>query len=353
MKSLKKLRVSSLCVLLAVSLAAPASYAGPPASPAQKVSSEKAEVAAHAETQPEPDEKAKARIRFERGVELYDSGDVEAAYIEFRRAYSLVPSYHLLFNIAQTQAELKDYVGAMASLRRYLQDGGSEISAERRVAVHNEIRRLKTYVAYIRLNVSAKGAQIKVDGVISQEAHRGQGIAVSAGRRKIEVSHKGYLSWERDIDVAGEDRLSLDVMLVPKPSEAPQRLVVDAPLNPVVRVPAEPPPKRLGAMFWTGVGATAVFGAGAAALGILALKARDEHKKLLGTAPTTQEKLNDSAQKVKNLALGTDIGLILTTSAAAFTIAAVFLGRKKRREYERKRLNAAVSPNGVWLRGRF
>lgn len=338
MSTMKHLRIHSLCVLLACSLVAPPTLAAGPPKPPQSSS------------QTASTDTDKARVRFERGVELYESGDVEAAYIEFKRAYALVPNYHLLFNIAQAQAELKDYVGALESLSKYLEDGAGKISTERRIAVHKEIKRLKTYLAIVHLKLKVEGAQVKVDGKpVDMSLHRGE-IAVSAGRRKIEVLHKDYLPWERYIDVAGEDNLDLDVELVARPKETKTLALVPKPAPGAASQAAVKKP-RFGPMFWSGVAATAAFGVGTAVVGGLALGAQSKHDKLLKSFPTTQSDIQDSADKVKNLALATDIGLIVTTGAAAFTVAAFFWEKKKKRK--REGIRTAVSPGALWIHGRF
>lgn len=336
---MKHLSINSLCVVLACSLVAPPAYAVNDGSFKVQPQASKSDL--------DTSDTDKARLRFERGVELYESGDVEAAYIEFKRAYELVPNYHLLFNIAQAQAELKDYVGALGSLDQYLKDGGNKISTERRIAVHQEVKRLKTYVAYVRLELEVKDAQVKVDGkVVDLRASLGE-IAVSAGRRKVEVLHKDYLPWERYIDVAGEDNLKLDVDLVARPKLTKAIVSKDAPVSATEEVQK----RRVGPVFWSGVAATATFGIGTIVLGSLAMRAQGKHEELLRTFPTSQPAIDKSAKDVKGLALATDIGLIVTTGAAAFTVVSYFWGSKKKRKQEG--VKAAVSPGAVWLRGRF
>src|SRR5256885_2175420 len=87
-----------------------------------------------------------ARIRFQRGVQLFHEGSFEAALAEFRKAYQVAPSYRLLYNIGQVHYELHDYVGALKSFRQYLTDGSTDIPADRRVAVEAEIRKLEGLV---------------------------------------------------------------------------------------------------------------------------------------------------------------------------------------------------------------
>lgn len=336
---MKHLSINSLCVVLTCSLVASPAYAVH-----QEGSRARPQASASDQNTSDTD---KARLRFERGVELYESGDVEAAFIEFKRAYELVPNYHLLFNIAQAQAELKDYVGALDSLDQYLKDGGSKISAARRIAVHEEVKRLKTYVAYVRLKLEVKDAQVKVDGkVVDFRASLGE-IAVSAGRRKVEVLHKDYLPWERYIDVAGEDNLKLDVDLVARP-KVTNAIVTQ---KGVGSAAGQMQQRRVGPLFWSGVAATATFGIGTIVLGSLAMRAQGRHDELLRSFPTSQPAVDQSAKDVKGLALATDIGLIITTGAAAFTVVSYFWGNKKKRE--QGGIKAAVSPGAVWLGGRF
>lgn len=344
MMLIKQLRTRGFCTLLACSLASPSVYASAP----------------DAQSKPSS-EVDQARLRFERGVELYDSGDVRAAYIEFKRAYALVPNYQLLFNIAQAQAELKDYVGAEESLSQYIEQAKDEISPERKEEVLSEMKRLRTYIAYVKINISVEGATVRVDGVVVDAQGSSSRIPVSAGRRKIEIVRKGYERWERSIDVAGEDVLTLDAMLVREPSAQSKQLVSPSSAKPrqlresKPAITQGPPSKKVGPLFWTGVVATSAFGVTSAILGGVALRARSEHQRTLGTAPTPLEKLQESGHSVKRLALATDIGLILTASSAAFTVAAYFWEGKKSKKYryEPKRLGASVAPGGLVLHGRF
>lgn len=78
---------------------------------------------------------AKAAVRFQRAVELYREGSYEGALAEFSKAYQIKPSYLVLYNIAQTQYALHDFVGSYKSLMQYLAEGAGEIPADRRAQV--------------------------------------------------------------------------------------------------------------------------------------------------------------------------------------------------------------------------
>src|SRR5262245_24707637 len=73
-----------------------------------------------------------ARGRFERGIELYEEGDMDAALVELRRAYELAPSYKLLFNIGQVHLQKSDYASALDAFERYLAQGGENVATKRR-----------------------------------------------------------------------------------------------------------------------------------------------------------------------------------------------------------------------------
>ena len=74
-----------------------------------------------------PAESAKlddAQRRFQRGIELYKESDFDAALVEFKRAYELVPSYKILYNLGQVSYQRHDYASALRYFRQYLEEGG-------------------------------------------------------------------------------------------------------------------------------------------------------------------------------------------------------------------------------------
>ena len=69
---------------------------------------------------------------------------------EFRKAYQISPSYRVLYNIAQTQYALHDFVGAYKSLMQYMSEGGGEIPADRRTQVDEMLAKLEERIASCR-----------------------------------------------------------------------------------------------------------------------------------------------------------------------------------------------------------
>jgi len=98
-----------------------------------------------------------ARERFQRGVALYREGSFDAALAEFRRAYEIAPNYRILYNLAQVQVERHDSVAALSLFGQYLQQGGSELDAERRAQVERDMQSLRGRVVDLTVECNVAG----------------------------------------------------------------------------------------------------------------------------------------------------------------------------------------------------
>ncbi len=253
--------------------------------------------------------RAAASKRFQKGVNLYQSGNIRAALIEFKRAYKLAPAYQLLFNIGQASAELNDYVEAHENFTQYLRQGGNDIGRKRREMVEREIIRLEGYLAQIDFEISMDGAEVAIDDVVVGSSPLDKPVIVSAGRRKIVVTHPGYATWQRQIDLAGEDRERIAVELIS----------LSLPTRQAIAETRQKPTGKGGA-FWTAATATVVLGAGTTVAAVLTSRAGSDYDKELAKFPNTLTSINKANDKLKRMALITDIGIVLTASAAITTI---------------------------------
>ena len=103
---------------------------------------------------PTAEEAAEAADRFARGLKFYEEGDYTLALIEFERAYRLVPTYRVLYNIGQVSIQLSRFARARIALTRYLNEGGAELSPERKAEIARDLEMLSARTAY--LNVTAE-----------------------------------------------------------------------------------------------------------------------------------------------------------------------------------------------------
>jgi hypothetical protein len=193
-----------------------------------------------------------AAEHFQRGVQLYEEQDWRAALIEFDRAYSLIPRFQALFNVAQCRYQLEDYAGALGAFEKYLADGADSVPKDERDRVQSTIDDLRARIARVRVETDVGGAEITVDDAVVGTTPLSAAVLVSEGRRKIAASKSGYEPASRFVDVAGRD--SIEVRLALHPIPAPVATRVD-----LVK------PAKSGK---TIAPAIAAFGLGAAGIGV-------------------------------------------------------------------------------------
>jgi tetratricopeptide (TPR) repeat protein len=287
-------------------------------------------------------EVVQARKHFSQGLKLYKEGDFDAALVQFERAYAVKPNYKVLYNIAQSYFELRQYVEARDSLTRYLKDGGDAIDAERRAAVESDLAELQRRIAHLKLTVNVQGASVYVDGKKVGTTPLTQAVDVSEGQRTVAVESADRGSKQRVVRLAGGEELTIEIVFEEPGKTAP------AASSSGGAPPAPPPASGLGAGFWiTGIGALAL-GAGAGVTGYLTLQAERDHDDNLGKLGVRQGELDDSRDKAKTLALTTDI---LAGGAVVFAgIATVLLITHDASPHE---VGLAVAPGQLSLRGKF
>lgn len=155
----------------------------------------------------------KARAHFEQGVEFYAEGDYRAALIELQRAYELHRTYKLLYNLGQVAYELRDYAGSERYFRDYLAKGGTELSPERRREIKQELARLRSRVATLRVTTNQPDATLRVDDHVIVHPEGEQ--RVSAGRRVLRAEKNGFSPVERVVDVTGGEELKVQLSFGP------------------------------------------------------------------------------------------------------------------------------------------
>jgi len=290
----------------------------------------------------EASETEEARQHFADGLKLYKDGDFDAALVQFERAYAIKPNYKVLYNIAQTYFQLREYVEARDSMARYLKEGGSSIEPERQAAASKDLADLDKRIAHVTVNVNVTGATVLVDGKKVGVTPLSEPIAVSEGQRTISIETEKRGARQRLIRVAGgeEQTLTIDFEALPPANAA----------TPVSSQPQTLQKTGLGAGFWTtAIGAVAL-GAGAGVTGYLALKAQNDNKdqqKQLGVSAST---LSDSNSKAKNMAVASDI---LTGAAVVCAgVAVVFLVAAPRHA-DSARVGLSVGPGSANLFGSF
>ena len=248
---------------------------------------------------------------FEHGVSLYMEADYRAALVEFLRAYELAPNGVVLFNIGETQYQLRDYAAALATFERYLVE--SPQGDSHRQLVEANVKELRTRVGRLTIASYPVGAEITVDERVIGKTPFEKPVVVGIGRLSVRAYLPGHLPVTRSVDVAAEDNLSISFDL---PSALSARS--DAPaFAPAVSAP-EPPRTPANRAAWRKAGwiAAGMLAAGAAGVG---LWARDESRALRDA----RDAFPADANRVKRLS---DKTLTLSVVADSLGAAALVVG---------------------------
>ena len=188
----------------------------------------------------EPDNKAAARAHFDKGVTAFSDRRFADAAEEFEAAYRLSPAFVVLYNIGQVNAALGRSVEAVDAYDKYLKQGASSITAERRQEVLDEIEKQRARIGTISVRTLPVGATVRLDGVLVGKTPLPVPLRVTTGRHVVEASLAEHASETREIFVAGRSHESIELTLEAAASPAAVAPVAVAP--PPVNPPAPSAP---------------------------------------------------------------------------------------------------------------
>jgi len=251
---------------------------------------------------------AEARVHFERGVELYREGSYDAALAEFERTNQLAPNYRILYNLAQVQAERHEYIEAVKLLNQYTQAGGSQISAERKQAVAQDLEKLHQRISALTVEVSVPGAEVFVNDVSVGRSPLPEPVQVNVGTCKIRAEKPGFIARTQTIVVAGADQPRVSFTLVAEPRIASTARTTTIKTNDMMP-------------FWISAGAAVALGGATGVFGGLALNANHDLDQKLNSFPTQSQELDSARRKVRTMAALTDgfgAGAIVAAGAAVY-----------------------------------
>jgi tetratricopeptide (TPR) repeat protein len=155
-----------------------------------------------------------ARERFDRGLKLFEEGDSAGALSEFKRAYELVASPVVLYNIGLVYEAMRRPVDAVDALDKVLANpsGLTADQLARATKVRDEQRRR---IASVRLVTSAPGAVVDVDGILVGKTPLKSPVRFAGGTHVIAVTLTGFHPFRKEVTIAGGDAEDLAVELVP------------------------------------------------------------------------------------------------------------------------------------------
>jgi hypothetical protein len=227
----------------------------------------------------------------------------------------------VLFNIGQTEYQLRDYASALRTFERYLAEAGP--SASNRAEVENAVKVLRSRVGRLMVTTDPPGADISVDDAPVGKTPFAKPVLVGVGRVKIIASITGRSPVTRYVDVAADDDVPVAIELTTLPS-APAPTDVAAPQVELRSKPAA----ATTAPGWHTVGwiAAGVAGGGAIAFGLLARKESDDLKAARATYPTTTATLDHLSSRTTTYSVVADSLAAVAVVAAGVTLFSTLTG---------------------------
>jgi len=232
-----------------------------------------------------------AAKHFQRGVALYGEADYRGALVEFKRAYALAPNPGALYDIGQTEYQLRDYAGALTTFERYLAESGPADSHRAEVASTVEV--LRTRVGRLTITSVPASAEVSIDDQPVGKTPFDKPLTVSIGRRKLIASMAGRPPVTRYVDVAADDNVNVTLQLGASTGETPgARLEQQAASSGVASTPS----RGTSTLRVAGFIATGALAAGAVTFGLLSLNKSHDLEAARGEYPTTSSALDHEAR---------------------------------------------------------
>jgi PEGA domain len=175
------------------------------------------------------DAKAAARVHFEKGVAAFSDRRFAEAAEEFETAYRLSPAFVVLYNIGEVSVALGKSVEAVDAFDKYLKQGASTITEERRQQVLEEIEKQRARIGTISVRTLPEGAAIRLDGALVGKTPLSGPLRVTAGRHTVEAVLAEHAPEAREITVGGRSHESLELTLASLTPAMPPPAAATAP----------------------------------------------------------------------------------------------------------------------------
>jgi tetratricopeptide (TPR) repeat protein len=315
---------------------------------------------AQVRTTDDPDS-AKAAVRFQQGVDLYREGSYEGALAEFRKAYQISPSYRVLYNIAQTQYALHDFVAAYKSIIQYMAEGRGEISGDRLSQVDEMSAKLRERIAHVQVSTNLADADIRIDDVSVGNSPLPGPVPVNVGTHRVSASKAGLTTAVRTITVAGKETVRVD-LTIDETSVAPTLPVAQAsprassaPGTTITKTRSSAASSRTGLI--VSLSTTAALAVATGVCAYLALGAQQDLKDQLALYPNTKDAIESARTKSKNYGHVTDIlgTATIVSGGVALYFALTHAADTRAEQAERNRKSISLVPTigGMVLQGSF
>jgi hypothetical protein len=159
--------------------------------------------------------KDEARRRFDRGLSLYNAGDLNGALAEFRHAYRLTSHPVVLYNLALVHAGLGHAAEAVDALEKLQAPSArAELGAERAERARKVYEEQRLRVGSLEIKTNVERAQIQIDSIDVAKTPAPP-LRVTAGTHVVSLSAPRHEPRHVRVTVAGRALETLEIQLTP------------------------------------------------------------------------------------------------------------------------------------------
>jgi hypothetical protein len=150
---------------------------------------------------------------FGRGLTAARAGKMTLAASEFERAYEAAPHYSVLYNLGLVYAALGRNADAVRVLRRYLVDGGENVSPTRRAEVQAIVQDRSSGLGRTTLRILPDDAAVTLDARRLERAELLSPVELDPGPHLLVVEREGYPTIVRRFEIAPGAEVEIDAPL--------------------------------------------------------------------------------------------------------------------------------------------
>jgi hypothetical protein len=171
---------------------------------------------------------ADARRDYDAGKLLFEDGDYATALLKYQAAYDSTHDARLLWDVAVCDKSLRHYARALATLSRYLAEGGELLTAADRHDAQELSKAITPFTSAQTLHVAQDGAAVWIDEHSAGTSPLPGPVVLDIGTRRIRVHKDGFRVWDRPVPVGGSAATTVEIALEKEGGHLDLRLPEDA-----------------------------------------------------------------------------------------------------------------------------
>ena len=152
---------------------------------------------------------------FKKANELRKVGKYKEALKKYKKVYKQFPNYKIGYNVALTQDDLKNYVGAYISYRYFVKDGAKEAPENMLQNARRRMEALREKIVLVKVNSNVSGAAVLIGGSMVGKTPLHDAIPMKPQKRvRVRLEADGYFPFQKVLFGDAGHKYSLEAKLI-------------------------------------------------------------------------------------------------------------------------------------------